>query len=110
MIALIVLLSMLAWAVLSVSMPKHGNALLKRQLREAGQRRLRWFGISLLGIGAYALIAEHGWEFGPVYWLGVIMLSALLWVMILTKITVGNPVRHQRAGNTRKQHPLDSTV
>ena len=89
MIALTVVLSILAWAVLSVAMPKHGDAVLKSRISESVKRRLRWTGMLLLFIGAYALIVEHGWEFGPVYWLGVIMLTAIAWVLMLTWVTSG---------------------
>jgi Protein of unknown function (DUF3325) len=89
MIVLTIVLSILSWAVVSAAMPKHGNAILKRQLSEAGQRRLRWSGICLLFLGAYALMAEKGWEFGLVYWLGVIMLTAIAWVLMLTWVTSG---------------------
>lgn len=86
MIVLTLVLSILAWAMLSMAIPKHGDAVLKRRISESGKRRLRWFGTLLLFIGAYALIAEKGWEFGAVYWLGVIMLTAMLWVLVLAAI------------------------
>lgn len=89
MIALTVLLSILAWAMLSMAMPKHGDAVLKRRISETVMRRLRWTGTLLLFIGAYALIAEKGWEFGVVYWLGIIMLAAIAWVLMLTWVTSG---------------------
>ena len=86
MIALTIVLSILAWAMLSLAMPKHGNAILNRELHEAGRRRLQRLGILLLFISAYAVIAEKGWEFGPVYWIGIIMLTALLWVLVLAAV------------------------
>lgn len=91
MMALTVLLSLLAWAMLSMAMPKHGNIVLKRQLGETGARRLRWAGMLLLFVGAYAVIAEKGWEFGAVYWLGIIMLTSMLWVLLLTRFVSGRP-------------------
>ena len=89
MMVLTIVLSILAWAMLSMAMPKHGNAVMQRQTSKAGMRRFRWLGMLLLFIGSYALIAENGWEFGAVYWLGIIMLTSMLWVLVLTKITPG---------------------
>lgn len=89
MIVLTIVLSILAWAVLSTAMPKHGDAVLKRRISESVKRRLRWTGMLLLFIGAYALIAEKGWEFGAVYWFGIIMLTAIAWVLMLTWVTSG---------------------
>ena len=89
MMALTVLLSLLAWAMLSMAMPKHGNIVLKRQPGKTGARRLRWLGTLLLFLGAYAVIVEKGWEFGVVYWLGIIMLAAIAWVLMLTWVTSG---------------------
>jgi hypothetical protein len=86
MIAFTVLLSILAWAMLSTAMPKHGSAILKRELSEAGQRSLRWAGMLLLLIGFYVSIIEAGWEIGPVYWVGIIMMTALLWVLVLVAV------------------------
>lgn len=100
MIVLTVVLSILAWAMLSMAMPKHGNAMLQRQLGKTGARCLRWLGMALLFAGSYAVIAENGWEFGAVYWLGIIMLTSMLWVLILTKLTGGKPARN------RKTHDL----
>jgi hypothetical protein len=96
MIALTALLSVLAWAMLSMAMPKHADAVLKRHLGETGAQRLRWAGMLLLFVGAYAVIAEKGWEFGAVYWLGIIMLTGMLWVLVLTKITAGKPARNRK--------------
>ena len=95
MITLTVLLSILAWAMLSMAMPKHGQAVLKRRSSEAAMQRLRWAGMLLLLAGAYVVIAEKGWEFGAVYWLGIIMLTSMLWVLALTWVTAGKPERNR---------------
>lgn len=91
MIALTVLLSILAWAMLSMAMPKHGRAILKRPISNALMRVLRWAGFSLLLLGFAVVVAGAGWEFGAVYWLGIIMLTSLLWVLTLTLIASVKP-------------------
>lgn len=97
MIALTVLLSLLAWAMLAMAMPKHGQAILKRPIGKTTLRALRWSGFSLLLLGFAVVVAGAGWEFGAVYWLGIIMLSAIAWVLLLTLATPA-------PAKTRKTH------
>lgn len=84
MIALTMLLSLLAWAMLGMAVPKHAQAILKRPIGQSAMHILRWSGFSLLLLGFAVVVAGAGWEFGAVYWLGIIMLTAILWVLLLT--------------------------
>lgn len=93
MIALTILLSLLAWAMLGLAMPKHGQAILKRPIGAAALRTLRWAGFSLLLLGFAVVVTAAGWEFGAVYWLGIIMLTAIVWVLLLTLATADRPER-----------------
>lgn len=95
MIALTVLLSILAWAMLSMAMPKHGRAILKRPISDALVRVLRWAGFCLLLLGFAVVVAGAGWEFGAVYWLGIIMLTAIAWALLLTLATADKPERNR---------------
>lgn len=89
MIALTMLLSLSAWAMLGMAMPKHAQAILKRPIGQSAMRTLRWSGFSLLLLGFVVVVAGAGWEFGAVYWLGIIMLTAILWVLLLTLASPG---------------------
>lgn len=93
MIALTILLSLLAWAMFSMAMPKHGQAILRRPIGNAAMRALRWAGFSLLLLGFALVVAAAGWEFGAVYWLGIIMLTAIVWVLLLTLAAAARPER-----------------
>ena len=57
MIALTMLLSLLAWAMLGMAVPKHAQAILKRPIGQSAMHILRWSGFSLLLLGFAVVVA-----------------------------------------------------
>ena len=83
-----ILLFLAAWAALSLAVEKHFRALRRRVPTVRERKRLRIAGWSALLAACATCIAAHGWEFGPVYALVLLMLTALAWSLWLTRLTM----------------------
>jgi hypothetical protein len=86
-LVLATLLGLVAWATLSLGLPKHFRALRARDPSLGERKFLRAIGWSTLVAMCAVCIAAHGWEFGSVYAVVLMMLTALAWALWMTRMT-----------------------
>lgn len=87
-LVLCALLGLAGWAALSLGLPKHFRVLRGRDPGSTERRSLRTFGwLALIAIFAVSF-AAHGAEFGSVYAVLLLMLTALAWSLWLTRMTL----------------------
>lgn len=84
MIALVFLVSLLAWALLALGLPRHhaswfGTAPMGMWMRVF--RLLGWLGLPL---GWALAVVMRGYELGSVLWAALLMLAALTWALLMT--------------------------
>jgi hypothetical protein len=84
MVALAWLLCFAAWALLSLGMPKHHQALLGAALPAARRRLLRGGGWLLLAAAFALCMAAYGTGQGPIFWAAAMVLGAIAWVLLST--------------------------
>lgn len=72
-----------AWLLLSLGLPKHFQALRGRAPSEREMRMLRGTGWITLAISLALFVTDRGWEYGPVFWFAVLMLTAVAWTLTL---------------------------
>ena len=80
-------LGLVAWATLSLGLPKHFRALLARDPSLGERKFLRAIGWSTLVAMCAVCVAAYGWEFGSVYAAVLMMLTALAWALWMTRMT-----------------------
>lgn len=76
--------SLLAWCLLSLGMEKHYAQVFAGRYDARRARVWRAFGWALHAAAFAGFTAWKGWEFGPIFWAVVLMLSALAWSLSLT--------------------------
>lgn len=76
--------STLAWCLLSLGMEKHHAQVFAARYDARHARVLRGCGWALHAAAFAGFAAWKGWEFGPIFWAAVLMLSALAWSLVLT--------------------------
>lgn len=76
--------SLLAWCLLSLGMEKHYAQVFAGRYDARRARVWRAFGWALHAAAFAGFAAWKGWEFGPIFWAAVLMLSALAWSLSLT--------------------------
>lgn len=81
MFALGICLTLWAWGLLSLGLPRHAADAM-RPVRLRARRAAGW---TLLAAGPVWFVAGWGWEFGLVYWAAVLMLCAIVWVLLLAR-------------------------
>jgi hypothetical protein len=84
---LVLLLCFGAWIALSLGLAKHQTAALGRPLARAASRRLRALGWALLAAGLVLMVVARGWELGPVLWACALMVTAVVWTLVLTRLS-----------------------
>lgn len=70
-----------AWCLLSLGLPRHHQAVFLRPPTPARRRALRIIGWALLGVGFAWFVGGEGWELGATSWSAALMLSAIAWVL-----------------------------
>ena len=80
-------LGLVAWATLSLGLPKHFRGLLGRDPSLGERKFLRAIGWCTLVAMCAACVAAYGWEFGSVYAAVLMMLTALAWALWMTRMT-----------------------
>lgn len=88
---LALLLAFAAWVTLSLGLPKHQTAALGHMLAPAASRRLRLLGWVLLAADLALLVALRGWELGPVLWACLLIVTAIAWTLLLTRLSAAHP-------------------
>ncbi|MET1756312.1 DUF3325 domain-containing protein [Novosphingobium sp. RD2P27] len=68
--------TLLAFALLGLSTDAHHGRRFGRRQTPERKRRMRLAGWISLAIALVPAVASRGWVFGPVLWLGLLMLSA----------------------------------
>ena len=86
MLAIGIALTLAAWCLLSLGLPRYHQQALRRPLPARRARTLRAGGWMLLAVSAVWFITTQGWEFGPVFWLAALMLTGLTWSLVLTRL------------------------
>lgn len=78
-----------AWCLLSLGLPRHHQAVLRQPLTHVRRRGLRMggWGLSLAGFAWF--VGWKGWELGPIFWVAALILTALVWVLLLALLTRG---------------------
>ncbi|SFK30739.1 DUF3325 domain-containing protein [Lysobacter sp. cf310] len=76
--------SLLAWCLLSLGMEKHYAQACAGRYDARRARVWRGLGWALHAAAFAGFAAWKGWEFGPIFWAVVLMLSALAWSLSLT--------------------------
>ena len=84
MIAGIFILSLLAWALLALGLPRHHAAWFGPAPAVARRRVFRVLGWSGLPLGWWLAVAGQGYELGSVLWAVLLMLSALAWALLMS--------------------------
>lgn len=76
----------LAWYLLILAVPRHQPVLLGKPLAPGRARAARIAGWVALVASLAGFVQAIGWEQGPVFWAAVLMLAAIAWVLLLTRL------------------------
>lgn len=90
-LALALLVGFAAWIALSLGLPRHQTAALGHLLAPAASRRLRVLGWVLLAAGLVPMVVAHGWELGPILWTCVLIVTAIVWTLVLSRLSTAHP-------------------
>lgn len=76
MIAIALLFALVSFGAFGLATNEHFQRVAGR--RHSGATRIRWRAAAWLALAmsAAASIVARGWAFGPVWWLGIVMLAA----------------------------------
>lgn len=77
------MLTIVGFAALALSMPRHYRDILGRVPKSRVERAMRWAGWSLLGAGLSAAVASSGLAFGIILWAGLVTVAALFVAIML---------------------------
>lgn len=83
MLAIGICLSLWVWVMLSLGLPRHAAE--TAIAASPALRARRVVGWALLLAGPAWFILGWGWELGLVYWATALMLSAMVWVLLMTR-------------------------
>lgn len=101
MIALVFVISLLAWALLALGLARHYAAWFGPAPAPARRRALRVLGWLGLPAGWWLAVALRGYELGSVLWAAMLMLAALAWALLMTARENFSATRGQRPGAGR---------
>ena len=77
-------LALVAWPLFALAMRKHQSGLLMRELPRPASPLLRLAGWGLLGASLFAFAAAKGPSQGTIFWGATLVLTAIVWVLLLT--------------------------
>ncbi|MCF7220692.1 DUF3325 domain-containing protein [Marilutibacter chinensis] len=84
MLGLVLALSLTAWILLALGLPRHHKAVFGTDPAPARRRLLRAAGWCLLPLGFAVAAADRGWGQGPIFWAASLVIAALAWVLLMT--------------------------
>lgn len=84
MTALVFLVSLLAWALLALGLPRHHSDWFGSAASVPRRRLLRALGWLGLPAGLALSLVTHGAELGSVLWAVALMLAALAWSLLMS--------------------------
>lgn len=85
------LLAFAAWVALSLGLPRHQPAALGHVLSPAASRRLRVLGWTLVAADLALMVVLRGWGLGPILWACVLVGTAIVWMLVLARLSAANP-------------------
>lgn len=89
--ALAALLAFAAWVALSLGLPRYQTAALGHVLTPSASRRLRLLGWTLLAADLVLMVVLRGWELGPILWACLLIVTAIVWTLVLTRLSTAHP-------------------
>jgi hypothetical protein len=84
MMVLVFALSLLAWALLALGLPRHHGAWFGKPPTPMRRRTFRGLGWAGLPLGWALAVSLRGYELGSVLWAVLLMLAALAWALLMT--------------------------
>lgn len=77
-------LALWAWCCLSLGLPQHHLAVLRRPPTHARSRWLRIAGWAQLMAGFMWFTGWQGWQLGLIFWSAALVVTAIVWVLLMT--------------------------
>ena len=83
MIALVIAVNLIGWALLALGLPGHHRAWFGAAPAPGRRRLLRTAGWACLPVAWALAVMQHGYELGSVLWAATLMLAALAWALVM---------------------------
>ncbi|KAB8198130.1 DUF3325 family protein [Lysobacter maris] len=83
MFGVVLALSIGAWMLLALGLPRHRQAVFGAAASDRGGHLLRLAGWSLLPLAFAIAVEDHGWGQGPIFWAAALVIAALAWVLLM---------------------------
>lgn len=83
MIALVIAVNLVGWALLALGLPGHHRAWFGTAPAPGRRRFLRVSGWACLPLAWLMAVTQQGYELGSVLWAATLMLAALAWALVM---------------------------
>lgn len=85
------LLAFAAWVALSLGLPRYQAAAFGHVLTPSASSRLRVLGWTMLAADLLLMVALRGWELGPILWACLLIVTAIAWTLLLSRLAMAHP-------------------